>query len=194
MTQSSKGFAQHKFAIPRLSVHPSHTDHPIPQAAAEDSPAAVPLSLPHSSSDTTTSSSQHTNAETSSPVTHPLIRSAIPAQEAVFPSASPVAAVPASTRSITQKEIQGAAPPVVAEAVPGVTGQEITAVEGTETAIEKPEKLKQFVTFLNGENPGACMFHAQMRLSVEGCIKLANFLKESHRVRALSLSHNYLGE
>jgi hypothetical protein len=33
-----------------------------------------------------------------------------------------------------------------------------------------------------------------MRLSVEGCNKLANFLRSSARVRALSLSHNYLGE
>jgi hypothetical protein len=57
-----------------------------------------------------------------------------------------------------------------------------------------PEKLSDFVNFLNGENPGACMFHAQMRLSPEGCMKLANFLKSSARVRALSLSHNYLGE
>ena len=38
------------------------------------------------------------------------------------------------------------------------------------------------------------MFQAQMRLSLEGCHKLSNFLKGSVRVRALSLSHNYLGE
>ncbi|EFJ46815.1 hypothetical protein VOLCADRAFT_105335 [Volvox carteri f. nagariensis] len=57
-----------------------------------------------------------------------------------------------------------------------------------------PEKLSDFVNFLNGENPGACMFHAQMRLSPEGCMKLANFLRSSARVRALSLSHNYLGD
>ncbi|KAG2435842.1 hypothetical protein HXX76_007037 [Chlamydomonas incerta] len=57
-----------------------------------------------------------------------------------------------------------------------------------------PEKLTDFVNFLNGENPGACMFHAQMRLSPEGCMKLANFLRSSARVRALSLSHNYLGD
>lgn len=44
-----------------------------------------------------------------------------------------------------------------------------------------------------GENPGACMFHAQMRLSLDGCRKLSNFLSSSNRVRALSLSHNYLG-
>eukprot|EP00798_Chlamydomonas_sp_ICE-L_P025708 gene25708-11366_t len=78
------------------------------------------------------------------------------------------------------------------------------------------EKLNQFVNFLQdknpgacmchaqmqlfivgcckGENPGACMFHAQMRLSTEGCRKLSNFLKNSFRVRALSLSHNYLGD
>lgn len=56
------------------------------------------------------------------------------------------------------------------------------------------DKLKQFVNFLQGENPGACMFHAQMRLSLDGCRKLANFLSSSSRVRALSLSHNYLGE
>ncbi len=43
-------------------------------------------------------------------------------------------------------------------------------------------------------NPQACMFHAQMRLSLEGCRKLANFLTNSSRVRALSLSHNFLGE
>ena len=33
-----------------------------------------------------------------------------------------------------------------------------------------------------------------MRLSFEGCRKLANFLASSTRVRALSLSHNYLGD
>ncbi len=38
------------------------------------------------------------------------------------------------------------------------------------------------------------MFHAQMRLSPEGCRKLAMFIAQSNRVRALSLSHNYLGE
>ncbi|GLI67404.1 hypothetical protein VaNZ11_011593 [Volvox africanus] len=57
-----------------------------------------------------------------------------------------------------------------------------------------PEKLTDFVNFLNGENPGACMFHAQMRLSPEGCLQLASFLRSSARVRALSLSHNYLGD
>ncbi|PNH08537.1 Methyltransferase-like protein 2 [Tetrabaena socialis] len=62
------------------------------------------------------------------------------------------------------------------------------------TATPAPEKLVDFVNFLNGENPGACMFHAQMRLSPEGCMKLANFLRSSARVRALSLSHNYLGD
>ncbi|KAJ9508078.1 hypothetical protein QJQ45_021435 [Haematococcus lacustris] len=71
------------------------------------------------------------------------------------------------------------------------------------------EKQKQFVEFLQasalgkalsynpklcGANPGACMFHAQMRLSLDGCRKLAAFLANSSRVRALSLSHNYLGD
>ncbi len=37
------------------------------------------------------------------------------------------------------------------------------------------------------------MFHAQMRLSLEGCRKLAGFLSGTARVRALSLSHNFLG-
>lgn len=47
---------------------------------------------------------------------------------------------------------------------------------------------------LKGQNPGACMFHAQMRLSLDGCRKLAGFLTSSSRVRALSLSHNFLGD
>lgn len=55
------------------------------------------------------------------------------------------------------------------------------------------DKLNQFVNFLHGDNPGACQFHAQMRLSHEGCRKLANFIKSSNRVRALSLSHNLIG-
>jgi hypothetical protein len=38
------------------------------------------------------------------------------------------------------------------------------------------------------------MFHAQMRLSLDGCRKLSNFLMSSSRVRALSLSHNFLGD
>jgi hypothetical protein len=38
------------------------------------------------------------------------------------------------------------------------------------------------------------MFHAQMRLSLDGCRKLSNFLSTSSRVRALSLSHNFLGD
>ncbi|GIL55141.1 hypothetical protein Vafri_10740 [Volvox africanus] len=74
----------------------------------------------------------------------------------------------------------------------------VVAKEGAQTPppaeSPTPEKLTDFVNFLNGENPGACMFHAQMRLSPEGCLKLANFLRSSARVRALSLSHNYLGD
>ncbi len=62
-------------------------------------------------------------------------------------------------------------------------------------AVAAPDdKLNQFVNFLHGENPGACMFHAQMRLSLEGCKKLAIFIQSSSRVRALSLSHNHIGE
>ncbi|KAL6765313.1 hypothetical protein V8C86DRAFT_2457523 [Haematococcus lacustris] len=64
----------------------------------------------------------------------------------------------------------------------------------TTLAAPADEKQKQFVEFLQGANPGACMFHAQMRLSLDGCRKLAAFLANSSRVRALSLSHNYLGD
>lgn len=81
----------------------------------------------------------------------------------------------------------GGPPTVVVPPTPGAPG-------GTQESPAPTEKLSQFVNFLNGENPGACMFHAQMRLSPEGCMKLANFLRSSARVRALSLSHNYLGE
>lgn len=55
------------------------------------------------------------------------------------------------------------------------------------------EKLNKFVDFLSGDNPGACMFQAQMRLSLEGCRKLANFVGSNSRVKALSLSHNRIG-
>eukprot|EP00955_Chlamydomonas_euryale_P112508 366133-Chlamydomonas_euryale.AAC.3 len=61
-------------------------------------------------------------------------------------------------------------------------------------AQQQDPKLQQFVNFLHGENPGACMFHAQMRLSLDGCRKLANFINGSDRVRALSLSHNHIGD
>ncbi|KAJ9507873.1 hypothetical protein QJQ45_021202 [Haematococcus lacustris] len=57
--------------------------------------------------------------------------------------------------------------------------------------------IHDYMTVTNmrfGANPGACMFHAQMRLSLDGCRKLAAFLANSSRVRALSLSHNYLGD
>ncbi|KAF5834351.1 hypothetical protein DUNSADRAFT_9014 [Dunaliella salina] len=56
------------------------------------------------------------------------------------------------------------------------------------------EKLARLSKFLQGENQGSCTFHAQMRLSQEGCQKLATFLEHSGRIRALSLSANYLGD
>ncbi|GFR52479.1 hypothetical protein Agub_g15049 [Astrephomene gubernaculifera] len=100
-------------------------------------------------------------------------------------SAPPPVAAPETTAAAT-------APPAAAPR-PGAPAPGQAAAGGTpETA--NPEKLTDFVNFLNGENPGACMFHAQMRLSPEGCTKLANFLRSSARVRALSLSHNYLGD
>lgn len=106
------------------------------------------------------------------PVTEPGAAGAEEAQSPEAKAASPAAAAAASTSAPVAADGAAAAP---TEAGP------------------PPEKLTDFVNFLNGENPGACMFHAQMRLSPEGCMKLANFLRSSARVRALSLSHNYLG-
>ncbi|MEW5297431.1 MAG: hypothetical protein WDW36_000639 [Sanguina aurantia] len=127
------------------------------------------------------------------PHTHPA-NGATPAEEAATPSS---AHTPQHAQPSTATGTAGAAPAAAAAAAVVAAGG-VVAEQGAEVAAagatDKPEKLKQFVTFLNGENPGACMFHAQMRLSVEGCVKLANFLKDSHRVRALSLSHNYLGD
>ncbi|KAL6764999.1 hypothetical protein V8C86DRAFT_1222152 [Haematococcus lacustris] len=64
----------------------------------------------------------------------------------------------------------------------------------TTPAVPPDEKQKQFVDFLQASNQGPSMFHAQMRLSLDGCRKLAAFLASSARVRALSLSRNYLGD
>ncbi|GAX76083.1 hypothetical protein CEUSTIGMA_g3526.t1 [Chlamydomonas eustigma] len=68
-------------------------------------------------------------------------------------------------------------------------------VISTSTSPRPPdEKLNKFVDFLQGDNPGACMFHAQMRLSLDGCRKLSAFVGSSSRVKALSLSHNHIGD
>ena len=69
-----------------------------------------------------------------------------------------------------------------------------TGSQGQSSPKAPDEKLNKFVDFLAGDNPGACMFHAQMRLSLEGCRKLANFVGSSARVKALSLSHNHIGD
>lgn len=102
-------------------------------------------------------------------------------------AAQAAAATAAAPDAAAAGDAAGGPPTVVVPPAPGAPG-------ATQESPAPPEKLSQFVNFLNGENPGACMFHAQMRLSPEGCMKLANFLRSSARVRALSLSHNYLGE
>jgi hypothetical protein len=74
--------------------------------------------------------------------------------------------------------------------------KDATALVVSTSSSPKPadEKLNKFVDFLQGDNPGACMFHAQMRLSLDGCRKLSAFVGSSSRVKALSLSHNHIGK
>lgn len=106
--------------------------------------------------------------------------------EAVEPSPAPDAAHVVPPVDVAAATAAGAAD--------ASSSQDVVAAPSSPTPPANEEKLKSFMNFLSGENPGACMFHAQMRLSFDGCRKLANFLKSSARVRALSLSHNYLGD
>lgn len=114
---------------------------------------------------------------------------------------------PANEDRPSRTSVRSAAGSAAAAAVAGTAaaGAGAGAGAGTTSGNELPQanpggsqqppddKLNQFVNFLHGDNPGACQFHAQMRLSHEGCRKLANFIKSSNRVRALSLSHNLIG-
>ncbi|KAG2498188.1 hypothetical protein HYH03_003942 [Edaphochlamys debaryana] len=119
-----------------------------------------------------------------------LARAASGAEEAPAASTSAPEAGAAAAAAGAAAAAADAAGADAAGAAAGAAGPVVAA----DPAAPPPEKLSDFVNFLNGENPGACMFHAQMRLSPEGCMKLANFLRSSARVRALSLSHNYLGD
>mmetsp|Transcript_38183 Transcript_38183/g.85097 ORF Transcript_38183/g.85097 Transcript_38183/m.85097 type:complete len:606 (+) Transcript_38183:167-1984(+) len=132
------------------------------------------------------------------------------------PSPTPAAAAAAQQLPLEQAAVAGAAAvdagagtaPVTAggAAEAGASGEAVVPAAGAAApgdaanapaaanGVQHEEKLKQFMNFLQGDNPGACMFHAQMRLSLDGCRKLSNFLKSSARVRALSLSHNFLGD
>lgn len=86
-------------------------------------------------------------------------------------------------------------PAAAAAAAAFATALTDPSAQAATTPTGKPDdKLNNFVNFLQGDNPGACMFHAQMRLSLEGCKKLADFVAGSSRVRALSLSHNFIGD
>lgn len=123
-----------------------------------------------------------------------------PAESASEPNEGEQQAVPSAAATPSEEPI--AKPPTAPLQALSLDNTEPTA-PAKDPAITHPtsptppaneEKLKSFMNFLSGENPGACMFHAQMRLSFDGCRKLANFLKSSARVRALSLSHNYLGD
>ncbi|KAJ9506376.1 hypothetical protein QJQ45_019525 [Haematococcus lacustris] len=86
------------------------------------------------------------------------------------------------------------AAPVPEEQQQGANSTAGRAELDTTPAVPPDEKQKQFVDFLQASNQGPSMFHAQMRLSLDGCRKLAAFLASSARVRALSLSRNYLGD
>uniref|UniRef100_A0A7S3QSX1 Uncharacterized protein n=1 Tax=Dunaliella tertiolecta TaxID=3047 RepID=A0A7S3QSX1_DUNTE len=78
------------------------------------------------------------------------------------------------------------------EAGEGEQGKQARASDPALDAAQ--EKLAQLSRFLQGEHHGSCTFHAQMRLTQDGCHKLATFLEHSGRIRALSLSANYLGD
>eukprot|EP00201_Polytomella_parva_P016692 CAMPEP_0175068858 /NCGR_PEP_ID=MMETSP0052_2-20121109/17894_1 /TAXON_ID=51329 ORGANISM="Polytomella parva, Strain SAG 63-3" /NCGR_SAMPLE_ID=MMETSP0052_2 /ASSEMBLY_ACC=CAM_ASM_000194 /LENGTH=756 /DNA_ID=CAMNT_0016335911 /DNA_START=75 /DNA_END=2346 /DNA_ORIENTATION=+ len=103
------------------------------------------------------------------------------------PSASSSSLPPTSIRQ--QRHLVPARPEEVIQKLK--ESKELSAVANGEVP---PDKLNQFVDFLSGDHPGACMFQAQMRLSIEGCKMLSSFLKSSARVRALSLSHNLIGD
>lgn len=112
---------------------------------------------------------------------------------------------PANEDRPSRTSVRSATGSAAAAAMAGTAAAGAGAGAGTTSGNELPQanpggsqqppddKLNQFVNFLHGDNPGACQFHAQMRLSHEGCRKLANFIKSSNRVRALSLSHNLIG-
>ena len=136
---------------------------------------------------------------------------AAPSGEAATAAAAGAVAVAAATGAMAALAIPadggeegaaaGAGAGSVAVAVPGAMvlspgGAASVTSPSTTAGSPKPpdEKLNKFVDFLSGDNPGACMFHAQMRLSLDGCRKLANFVGSSTRVKALSLSHNHIGE
>lgn len=53
--------------------------------------------------------------------------------------------------------------------------------------------LDKFVDFLSGK-VATSRFQEKMRLSMEGCQKLSKFLAASDRIRALSLSENFIGD
>ena len=78
-------------------------------------------------------------------------------------------------------------------ASPSALKSSSAAAPSSPSAQQPDEKLNKFVDFLSNDNPGACMFQAQMRLSLEGCRKLSNFVGSNERVKALSLSHNRIG-
>ncbi|GLC41543.1 hypothetical protein PLESTF_001581500 [Pleodorina starrii] len=168
------------------SLPSARTEGPVATADREavDSVAVIELPAPAEAGDT------------------PTLGSPVAASEPASAAAA-AAQAPAPPQEQQTKEKAQAPRPVPAEEKKALVAKDATkATDGTVAAgtapaaaeTPTPEKLTDFVNFLNGENPGACMFHAQMRLSPEGCMKLANFLRSSARVRALSLSHNYLGD
>ncbi|KAG1650848.1 hypothetical protein FOA52_003145 [Chlamydomonas sp. UWO 241] len=110
-----------------------------------------------------------------------------PAARAPSVSGEPSAAGPAD-----EEEKDGSS--AAAAATGGAEAAAAGGANGDAGAAPDEKKLDEFVNFLHGDNPGACMFHAQMRLNAEGCRKLSNFIKSSGRVRALSLSHNHIGD
>ena len=127
-----------------------------------------------------------------------------------MPKADTMGADGGEVEAAAKRELRVDVPEVEAAAVgtadaAGATSAAAAAATTTTTAIQvvsptqgspkaPDEKLNKFVDFLAGDNPGACMFHAQMRLSLEGCRKLSNFVGSSTRVKALSLSHNHIGD
>jgi len=55
------------------------------------------------------------------------------------------------------------------------------------------EKTERFVRFLEGVGPDKNMFRESMRLDFDACKRLAEFLRRN-RIKALSLSHNHVGD
>ena len=146
-----------------------------------------------------TATAVHEGTETAPLAATTTATAAIPAETAAV-SADAIAKT--SVMDGVEKEFKDAAnaaapadPAAAAAAAAFATALAAPSSQAAGASSGKPdEKLNNFVNFLQGDNPGACMFHAQMRLSLEGCKKLADFVAGSNRVRALSLSHNFIGD